>query len=185
MNDVQVITELKNGNREVLEKIYLNNKGPFFRYCNRFDLQEEDLRDVYQDVIIIVYENIQKGKLDDLKSTLRTYILSVGKYQIYNRFKKNAKTYNPEKDTLLDGIDNSFVKSFDLDSVNKQRHKLIMKNFKLLGEKCREILSMFYLKGFSLDEIMSLQGYNSMNVVKSQKSRCLKSLKDLIKGNAG
>jgi len=36
-----------------------------------------------------------------------------------------------------------------------------------------------------LDEIMSTQGYENKNVVKSQKSRCLKSLKDLILNNNG
>jgi DNA-directed RNA polymerase specialized sigma subunit len=52
---------------------------------------------------------------------------------------------------------------------------------KKLGEQCQKVLTLFYYEEKKLDEIQSLLGYTNKDVLKSQKSRCLKQLKDLTK----
>jgi DNA-directed RNA polymerase specialized sigma24 family protein len=42
------------------------------------------------------------------------------------------------------------------------------------------VLKLFYYNGFTLEEIQQHLNYGNYNTVKSQKSRCLKNLKDLI-----
>jgi DNA-directed RNA polymerase specialized sigma subunit len=42
-------------------------------------------------------------------------------------------------------------------------------------------LQLFYYEEKKLDEIQEQLGYTSKDVLKSQKSRCLKQLKELIK----
>jgi RNA polymerase sigma factor (sigma-70 family) len=62
---------------------------------------------------------------------------------------------------------------------DEQRHKMQLA-LEELGGKCREILYLFYYRGFSLEEIVEKLGYSNKDVAKSQKSRCLKSLKILV-----
>lgn len=52
--------------------------------------------------------------------------------------------------------------------------------FKKLGEQCQKVLRLFYYEEKKLDEIQQLLSYSSKDVLKAQKSRCLKQLKELI-----
>jgi predicted DNA-binding protein YlxM (UPF0122 family) len=58
---------------------------------------------------------------------------------------------------------------------------LLRAHFKKLGKKCQEVLTLFYSRGLSIDEIVEHSDYTDGSVVRSQKSRCLKTLKDMIK----
>ncbi|QTD36560.1 sigma-70 family RNA polymerase sigma factor [Polaribacter batillariae] len=177
MKEHLILEELKKGNNMVLEKVYLDYKKPFFNYAKKFTLSEEDILDIYQDAILAFIENIKTGKLVRLNSSIKTYLFSIGKYVIYNKIKK--------ENTLQ--IVNSFKES-DLKTAKEHEvlflqeltdeQQLLKKSFGLLGKKCQQILTLFYFRGFNLEEITAHLGYNHKNVVKSQKSRCLKSLKD-------
>ncbi|WP_396177320.1 RNA polymerase sigma factor [Flavobacterium sp.] len=59
--------------------------------------------------------------------------------------------------------------------------EMLQNGFKKLGEQCRKVLHLFYYEEKKLDEIQSLLGYTNKDVLKSQKSRCLKQLKELSK----
>jgi DNA-directed RNA polymerase specialized sigma subunit len=52
--------------------------------------------------------------------------------------------------------------------------------FEKLGDKCQQVLKLFYYDGLTLKEIQHYLNYDNYNVVKSQKSRCLRALKDII-----
>ncbi|MGK0414378.1 MAG: putative DNA-binding protein YlxM (UPF0122 family) [Polaribacter sp.] len=58
---------------------------------------------------------------------------------------------------------------------------MLRAHFKKLGKKCQEVLTLFYSRGLSIDEIVEHSDYTDGSVVRSQKSRCLKTLKDMIK----
>ena len=51
------------------------------------------------------------------------------------------------------------------------QQQLIKKCLPCLGDRCKEILTLFYYEGYSLDEITEILGYSDKNVLKSQKSR--------------
>ena len=55
------------------------------------------------------------------------------------------------------------------------------KSFEKLGQQCRKVLQLFYYDEKKLDEIQTLLGYTNKDVLKSQKSRCLKQLKELTR----
>ena len=46
-----------------------------------------------------------------------------------------------------------------------------------LGDKCRQILELFYLEGIRMDEIAKRLGYTNSANAKNQKYKCLKQLK--------
>jgi GGDEF domain-containing protein len=49
-----------------------------------------------------------------------------------------------------------------------------------MGHPCNQILSKFYLEEQKLDEIVQTMNYNSKDVVKSQKLKCLNELTSRI-----
>jgi RNA polymerase sigma-70 factor (ECF subfamily) len=58
--------------------------------------------------------------------------------------------------------------------------QLLKKYYGHLGDRCKSILNLFYYQGYNLDEIRDILNYSNKKVLKSQKSRCIKQLKDLI-----
>ena len=180
MKEKEVLNQLQTGNMDILKKIYLEYKTPFYNYAKGFSISKNEILDIYQDVILAFQENVRTGKVTKLESSIKTYLFSIGKYMIYNRVKKLNKlrlvdNFNDKDEKLV--LEHNFL--FEQELNNNQ--KKIKYGFSLLGEKCKEILTLFYYRGFSLDEITSYLNYKNKDVTKSQKNRCLKSLKDKMK----
>ena len=74
------------------------------------------------------------------------------------------------------------LKITDIDYNFSTRQRQLQIAFNSLGTQCKALLSLFYMRGFTLDEIVEELNYNSKDVAKSQKSRCLKSLKQTVNG---
>ena len=185
MNDEQLITQLKQRDRNALKTVYTEYKTEFFKFSSRYTTDNIVREDIFQDALIVLYENALAGKLDHLKSTLKTYLFSTGKFMLFKHFRDGKKEVHTDEDYLFDNYEQVVIEDVYNDDGPSEYQKALIANFKKLGDKCREILELFYLKGMKLGEIMSTQGYENKNVVKSQKSRCLKSLKNLIHTNHG
>jgi DNA-directed RNA polymerase specialized sigma subunit len=56
----------------------------------------------------------------------------------------------------------------------------VQKGYQELGTRCQEVLKMFYYENLSIEEIKNRLNYTSKDVVKSQKSRCIKQLKEIV-----
>jgi len=179
MDDQQLISQLKNRDSNALKDVYKQYKTEFFRFASRYTKADDILEDIFQDAIIAVYENALAGKLDDLKSSVKTYLFSTGKFMLFKKF-RDTKEVATDEAYIFDEKETAVMEDVYEDEGPNEYQKKLVANFKKLGEKCREILELFYLKGLKLDEIMGVQGYENKNVVKSQKSRCLKTLKALI-----
>src|SRR5690554_3551915 len=87
-----LIEQILKGNSEALEDIYIQYKKEFFLYASRFSITEEDIVDIYQDSVVVLYENIKSGKLTTFTSSVKTYLFAIGKYKIYDRLKLKLKT---------------------------------------------------------------------------------------------
>ena len=178
------LTELRQGSEKMLKRVYEENRDKFLNYAKRFNLSEEENIDVYQDAYVIFYDNIMSGKLETLTSSISTYLFGIGKYLIFDQMRKNKKKVGSNYDLSLVGEVDEVVGTFELERTElTTEQKLLQKYFGTLGKKCQELLTLFYYRGLTIQEIMQVGGYNSENVVKSQKSRCMKTLKERIKEN--
>ena len=176
MLESNLLEGLKKGDQNVLREIYIENKEDFFHFAKKHQLTKDEILDIYQDAILALRENAMLGKIKPTTSSLKTYFFSIGKYMIYDVLRKKKKIYltNNFKENT-----NEFDFLFDKELTSNQKKLQIA--FNSLGEKCKEILTLFYYRGYTIDDITSHLNYNNKDVVKSQKSRCLKTLKDKIK----
>ncbi|NER18693.1 RNA polymerase sigma factor [Spongiivirga citrea] len=183
MNDLanqDLFSALKNGSELAFKKVYEDNREKFILYAKRYELTDDEVIDIYQDAYIVFHENIVSGKIKQFTSTISTYLFSIGKFMIMDKMRKNNKTIRSEKvmNVVKEEVD---INDFEIDATAPTERQLLLKKFfSALGEQCQKILTLFYYRGLTIDEIMEVGNYASKNVVKSQKSRCLKSLKDKI-----
>ncbi len=179
------LEDLRIGSDSVLRKVYEENRDKFLNYARRFNLSEDENVDVYQDAYVIFYDNVMNGKIERFTSSISTYLFSIGKYLIFDRMRKNKKTVGSNFDLSIVKDEAASIDHLEIDTpVLTREQQLLRQHFDALGKQCRELLTLFYYRGFTIQEIMESENYNSENVVKAAKSRCMKSLRERIKANA-
>lgn len=138
------------------------------------------LEDIYQDAIIVFYENVRTGKVTALKSSISTYIISIGKFMLfrYLRDRKPLASLAVFEDQELDVAFSNYIENIsDEDETITFFQKAIGK----LGEPCATLLKLFYYEDMENTDIMEQLGYANTDVVKSQKYRCMQSLKLIVR----
>lgn len=179
MNKEQkIIEELKAKNHQTISQVYEQNKSSFILFAKKYQINDDDIVDIYQEAIIALCENASKGLLDHLKASLTTYLFGIGKFLIFKLIKKNKQLTITDQDI----IEPIFYDTFDEDQSSMQVNAL-QSAIKKLGPQCQQVLRMFYYEEKKLETIMLELNYSNKDVLKSQKSRCLKQLKELIKND--
>ena len=179
----QIIDQLKKGDQKTLEKIYVENREGFINFSKKYNVEEQDAVDIYQDAIIVLRDNAVNGRIDALQSNISTYLFAIGKYKIYHNFRvRSREDLKEDVDLLQENVD--FDVNLD-DNPLTNEQKVLQKCFEELGERCQSILKLFYYQGYNLDEIQEILQYSNKKVLKSQKSRCIRQLKDLVRKYEG
>ena len=173
-----IIELLKQGDEKTLEKIYLDNREGFINFSKKYNVEEYDAVDIYQDSILVLRENAINGKIDTLKSNISTYLFAIGKYKIFHNFRVQSK-FDYESDLNLVEENMDFDVNLYSSNLTKEQ-RLLKKYYDELGDRCKSVLNLFYYQGYNLDEIREILNYSNKKVLKSQKSRCIKQLKNLV-----
>lgn len=186
MKEKQItLEELRAGSDKVLKQVYEEHRSKFLNFARRYSLSEEENIDIYQDAYIIFYDNIMNGKIESFTSSIGTYLFGIGKNLIFAKMKKNNKTIRSEYNLALVGKEDELVSTLEIEEQGlTPEQQLLQKHFGTLGKKCQELLTYFYYRGYTIQEIMLAENYNSENVVKATKSRCMKTLRERIQENA-
>jgi RNA polymerase sigma factor (sigma-70 family) len=146
----------------VVKKLVLKNNG-----------RAEDAEDIYQEALIILVKKVQ-GDFT-LSCSLNTYLYSVCRFLWSERLKKRSKHIEVEfekADTSLTGTE------IELFQTQESEDKLAENAFRQLGEKCRQLLLLFYFKKQSMKDIAQQLQFSSEKVAKNQKYRCLEKAKE-------
>ena len=183
-NGSETITleDLKQGSEKALRQVYETNRDKFLNFGRKYELSEDDTIDIYQDAYIIFYDNVMEGKIQSFTSSISTYLFSIGKYLILDKIRKNKKLVGNKFDLSLVKEDDHIIQNIEMEYHNlTTEQELLAQHFNRLGKACQQLLTLYYYRGFTIIEIMKKENYNSENVVKSAKSRCMKTLRELIK----
>ena len=80
MTDIEMIRMIKAGNQQGLSLLYESCRHEFMNWIMKFTgCNEEDASEYYHASVLITYDNIHNGKLEDLRSSLKTYLFGIGK----------------------------------------------------------------------------------------------------------
>lgn len=181
-SQLHVIDRIIQGDRKALHEVYLEHKSSFIEWAAAaFKCGQEDAEDIWQEVIIVFYENIITGKVESLKSQVRTYLFGIGRYMLLRKFEKQKRwTDMPETETENILWMEQAVADHEIELSDRQQ--MLYEQLKKLGENCRKLLTYFYYRRYSTESIMSEMGYKNESVAKSQKARCMRSLRKNMQG---
>lgn len=176
------VEALKYNKEPIIKELYNNYRNEFLGFSKKYNISEADGLDIYQDSFLAIRKHALSGKLHEVHSGFKTYLFGIAKHLIYKKLKEYSltKNYNPQ----LHKIDDAYEEiDIELNDELTKEQLLLQKYFKQLGKSCQQMLTLSFYRGLTNEEIASLEGYESEGVVRSQKSRCLKTLKDLIKSS--
>jgi RNA polymerase sigma factor (sigma-70 family) len=154
---------------------YLIKDGTF-----KHKISQEDASSVYSDTIIAVIDAIVNQKFQE-KAQLKTYVYQIFNNKCVDLIRKNSTNKESVNqgfsidDLALQMPDDAKLiiqqlsEEFEFDKLKKQ---LVM-----IGEKCKQML-MAWSEGFSDREIAVMLEYNSPQVAKTSRLRCLEKLKE-------
>ena len=171
----QLRQELLNGEMTAYKEYYESYRAGYVRFASRYTDDKDMILDSYQDAFIALYENVTEGKITEIKSSLKTYVFSIAKYSLFAKLRKKGKEVETEDLSDLAIQDESVKNAF-----GEEQYLEVKNALGELGEKCREVLVLFYYRGFTIDAIMREMGYKNENTTKVHKSRCLKKLSEIV-----
>ena len=179
MTDVEYIRGFKNNDERVITSFYKTIRPSFIAYFRtHFSKDDAYILDLFQDSCIVLWKNIQHGKLTEkgLRSALSTYFLSIGKYTMMAKDRKYKEIVNDDDLSKL---------AFIEDDAQELQKRLELEDFvyRMVSEMkppCDKLLKAQYWDKLSGAEIAEKYGYSGPDSVKTQKLKCIKKLRPLI-----
>lgn len=167
MGNDQILLQLRNGKqKDAIAELY--KSFPSVRHFIRSNGGNDDeAKDIFQDALIIFYKNAMKPEFK-LTASISTYLFSVSKYLWKDELKKKNRIVQFEVDK---------PEELSLPQNSEEKCQRMDKILHSLGEKCMEILQLFYYKKQSMDEIAQQLGYKNVDTAKTQKYKCIERAK--------
>lgn len=178
MTDKEKLFKLKT-DETYFTKVYNEHKGYTMRFLYKMNNDSELISDLYQDAMIVLHQKVKDPSFQ-LTCSIQTYINSICRNQLLNKFKEKSR-FISNGDDFDPGISDWFEDEFEDEKENRLTTlEKALDHLKEKGEKCYEILTRFFYQKQSMDEIAAAMGYTNGDNVKNQKSRCQKKMKELV-----
>ena len=175
-----IISRIKSGDEQSYFNLYKTHREAFINWASfNYNIAIEDIKDLYQETFIILWNNIREGKLTNLTADIKTYIFSIGKHLILNFIKKHSRSVTFEPSLLI----NESYKPFDMMHNNDHNRILLEAHLSKLDDKERRILELYYIEEKDMKTIASELGYKNSDVAKKRKYEVFRKLAGLVKNN--
>lgn len=177
--DSELVENLKSGQRmdESIKAIYRSHFESLCWYVMNNSGSRQDAEDIFQEVVVNFIDIVQKDKFRE-ESTVKTFLFSLNRYTWLNELKRRgramAREEKYERGQERVEMDTSH---FIADREGKSE---VLRIVGELGETCRKILLLFYYENMSMKEILDVTDYETEQVVRNKKYKCLKQLEQMI-----
>lgn len=161
-----------------IKKLYLEYREEFINWAyQRYQVDVEEATEIFQLAVVVIYDNINQGKLTSLSSSIKTYLFAIGKNKVLEYKRRSQKVQTEDaipalKDHILEEDDSKQIKETQL--------TLIAEMMVVLGDPCKRLLELYYYHQKSMKEITSILEYKNIDSTKNQKYKCTKRLLKLV-----
>lgn len=176
--DKDIIQSIKDGRDDGIVYLYKTYRDEFCQWAiKRYQVDYDLVQDAFQETVLALRFNLAHDRVKEMKSSLKTYVFAIGRNQLINRLKKSK--YELSSDDLVSLQDHPRMIRNESNELTG-RQAMIKKMIKKMEEPCHSILHMFYYLGYSMDVIAVRMNYKNEDVAKSQKSRCIKKIREFL-----
>lgn len=171
---------------ENLDKFFAEYRERTFAYLRKHftALGEEDLKDVYQNSSLALFENILAGRYEEQGAGLYTYFLKICINQALKAVSKSGLSvplpenanFGDDEDYLDEKLDELINFIYEVEGYDEhermQTENLVRAIMKELSEMCQDLLWGHYGDGLSWEILAEMYGLANANSAKSTANGC-------------
>ena len=145
-----------------------------------YRISEDDSVSAYSDTILSVIDNVVGGRFEG-RSSLKSYIFQIFMNKCVDVVRKKTTNRHTLYDNeMIDHLTRTLpdkARNIVQQLIEINERTSLMEKIRALGEKCRQLLLLFE-DGYSDKEIAVQMEYNTPEVVKTTRLRCLEKLRE-------
>ena len=173
MTDEQIIQELKAGKYTSAIKALYKHYPTVRALILKNSGSKQDAEDVYQEALIILFRKVKQADFQ-LTSSLSTFLIGICRFQWMGELRKRNKSAGDFESELSSVESEEFSLLIEEESKFKTAEKALLE----IGDKCRDLLRLFYFEKLDFKTIASKIGLPNEKVAKAQKYRCLEKARE-------
>ncbi|MBP7515023.1 MAG: sigma-70 family RNA polymerase sigma factor [Flavobacteriales bacterium] len=171
MNDAELLAAMRQGRAEQAFTQLYRQLPDVMTMVRTHGGSRTEARDLFQDALVIIHENAQSpGWM--FTGSLAAYLYGIcrnlwlAELRAKGRAEKHIQALSAQPDNGQPSTD------------NEPLTQLAERAFAMLGDKCRELLTRFYLNNESLSAIAKAFGYAGEGAAKTRKYKCLEQARE-------
>ena len=188
-----LVKELQEGNLKGIDRLFLDH----YDYCVKHLTKEfysgnhycsqDDAKDTVMEGVMKLTEELTKGKVEN--RNLRGFLLTICRNMWLKKVKKSKSTlsldidkvehYLGQKVDLYNEDFNPLLKREQADALT-ELEKNQADNFTAawakLGDKCKQLLTAFYIEKKKLKDLQERFNYSSYDTIKTMRKKCYNNL---------
>lgn len=140
----------------------------------------EDAKDVFQEALLVFYEQRRAGQLDAFSGNIKTYLFAIGKNLLLSGLRRSRIAGNHSERYAIHlqkhhapDAQERMERDEDLSRVREHLEKL--------SPADKRVLELYYVERLDMASIAKAMGYASANVAKKKKCIALKRLMEKVK----
>lgn len=182
LTDQEILEKIqsKKDPNQAISQLYSQHYGMLEHYILQNSGSVDDAADQIQEVMLVFVKLVKTEKYRG-EASIKSFLYSICKNLWITELRKRKSTsirnekFEGEKDQLDLDISNQISRNENL--------KFVMDLFEKLGEKCRQILTLFYFEELAMKEISEKLQFSSEQVLRNKKYKCLQNLTDQVKSS--
>lgn len=181
-----LLNKAKQGNIIAFEKLIISHEKTVYNIAYRMFNNEEDAKDIAQEVFIKIYKNLNKF---DGNCKISTWIHRITVNTCIDELRKRKGKETSSIDSLIDLDDGEVQKQYTDNSfnpeqslINKEDIEDLKNAINLLSENHKTLIVLRDIQGLSYNEISEITQI-SLGTIKSRISRARIQLKNIIMNN--
>ncbi len=167
--DLDFLNGIRNSDPLAEKAFYEQHYGMIRGLVKKVDSSRAiEVKDLYQEVMVVVFMKIKNNELTELTAKLSTYVHRTAHNLLLYRLRSNSRI----KTSQLAEHDFAEETTNDLFSINKLEI-LALQMVKKLTYPCNEIMEDWYLNNLDYEQIAIKYRYKNANTAKKKKGDCI------------
>jgi RNA polymerase sigma factor (sigma-70 family) len=160
-----------------IRQLYLSYFGMVSAYIRQNTGNQQDEEDIFQEVIMIFIELVQKQKFRE-ESSIRSILYSITRHVWLNELKRKRRAL--KREVRFEREKEGSQQEWTAQLADHESKAELMRMIDSLGETCKKVLLSFYYDGLSMREILGNLNYQNEQVLRNKKYKCMKQLEQIL-----
>ncbi len=168
----QILNGFLSGEQLTVNKLYEYEFPKIVRLILKNSGNLENAKDVFQDGLVVLIENVLNKKID-LTESFSSYLYGVCRILWLNQLKKLKRTIQFRDEYSYLQTEFIFV-----DNENRPaNYENIFEVIESMGNPCKQLLELYYYRNMNWEAISDELGYASAGSARNQKYKCLERIR--------